>query len=151
MLDKVAQKGWIEKLGESLMQMIVVRVWKQGWQSTVAAVRLMELVRQECGQVLTAVIEWGGKARFYVQSAYYFLYKSLHYEMRHRLRMWKDAMKKKTLVFSGSLVKNSVAVKLLDLVEHGSSIAGAAWKLVEAGENEDILREVGLQLRLNRN
>ena len=37
-------------------------------------------------------------------------------------------MRKKTLVFSGSLVKNSVAVKLLDLVE-----------------NEDIVREVGMQ------
>ena len=62
--------------------------------------------------------------------------------MRHRLRIWKDSMRKKTLVFSGSLIKNSVAIKLLDLVEKGSSIAEAAWDLVEAGENEEIVREV---------
>ena len=149
-LAKVAQKGWVEKLGEGVMQMIVVRVWKQGWQATVAAGRLMELVRQECGQLLTVVIQWGKNARFSVQAAYYMLYKFIHCEMRYRLRDWKYKMKKKTLVFSGSLIKNSVAAKMLDVVERGGSLAAVAWDLVEAGENEDIVKEVGNQLRMNR-
>ena len=85
----------------------------------------MELVRQECGQLLTVVIQWGKNARFSVQAAYYMLYKFIHCEMRYRLRDWKYKMKKKTLVFSGSLIKNSVAVKMLDLVEKGSSIVEA--------------------------
>ena len=149
-LAKVEQQGWVENLGDRLMKMIVVRCWRQGWQATVAAARLMELVRRECGQLLIAITEWGHTARFYVQLAYCFLYRLLDYEMRYRLRVWKDKKKKKTLFFSGSLVKDSTAAKLLDLVEHGSSVAGAAWKLVESGENEDIVREVGMQLRLNR-
>ena len=77
LLDRVQQKGWLQRLEVWAMQSVVVRFWKQGWQATVAAARLMELVRQECGQLLTAIIEWGENARFYVQLAYYFLYKLL--------------------------------------------------------------------------
>ena len=48
------------------------------------------------------------------------------------------------------MIKYSVTAKMLDLVEHGSSLAAAAWDLVEAGENKDIVKEVGNQLRMNR-
>ena len=57
--------------------------------------------------------------------------------LRMRFYMWKDSKVRNALVVSGSLVECSVTAKYLELVErHGYSMAGAAWKLEEEGENE---------------
>ena len=60
----------------------------------------------------------------------------------------RDSKVRNALVVSVSLVECSVTAKYLELVErHGYSMAGAAWKLVEEGENESTVLEIGNQMR----
>ena len=42
--EKVTEKGWLCEMEERMMRKLVVRSWKQGWQDTVKAGKLMEMV-----------------------------------------------------------------------------------------------------------
>ena len=113
-----------------------------------AAARLMGLVREQCGAMVAVLDVWGRRARTVVQEAWYLIYKLQICILRMWFYMWKDSKVRKALVVSGSLVESSVAVKYIELIErHGYSLAGGAWKLVEDGENESAVLEIGEQLR----
>ena len=70
----VGSKG-LRKFERGVMQKLVVKFWKQGWQATVNAARLMELVRQECGAMGAVLDVWRRSARIAVQDAWYLMYK----------------------------------------------------------------------------
>ena len=68
--------------------------------------------------------------------------------LRMWLHMWKNSKVRKALVINGGLVEDLIAIKYLELVEsHGYSFAEAAWKLVEGGEDERTVLEVGRQIK----
>ena len=70
--------------------------------------------------------------------------------LRMWLFMWKESKVRKALVISGGLIVNLVgnAAKYLELVErHGYSLSAAAWKLVEEGEEQSIVLDIGQQMK----
>ena len=68
--------------------------------------------------------------------------------LRMWLHMWKNSKVRKALVINGGLIENSIVTKYLELVErHGYSFATAAWKLVEDGEDEKTVLEIGQQIK----
>ena len=73
----------------AVMQKVVVKFWKQGWQCTVAAERMMELVRQECGEVQIAIIAWRRSTLDALQNAYWLLDKLQFCLLRMRFQLWK--------------------------------------------------------------
>ena len=68
--EKVAEKGWLCGMELRMLRMLVVRFWKQGWQVTVRAMRLMGVVRERCGQMVVVIEQWRGRAGMVLQDAW---------------------------------------------------------------------------------
>ena len=133
-----------------MLRMLVVRFWKQGctWQRPVKAVRLMGLVRERCGAMVAAIEQWRWRAVGELQDAWYGLQVLQQCRIRMWLQMWKESKVRKALVVSGGLKANSIAARYIELVDrHGYSFSTAAWKLVEEGEDERIVLEIGQQVK----
>ena len=145
---KVAEKRWVCEMEERMLKKLVLRFWKQGWQATVKAAKLMGMVRERCGQIVTAIAEWRWRTAIALQD----VWEGIHMLEKCMLRMWfckwRDGKNRTALVISGGLIVNSVASKFLELVERqGYSMSAAAWKLVEEGEDQRAVLEIGEQMR----
>ena len=146
--EKVAERGWLGAMERRLMQSLVIKFWKQGWQVTVRAMRLMGVVRERCGQMVAVIEQWRWRAGMVLQDAWEGVQVLEQCVLRMWLHMWKNSKVRKALVINGGLVEDSIAIKYLELVEsHGYSFAKAAWKLVEDGEDEKTVLEIGQQIK----
>ena len=88
---------------ERMLKKLVLRFWKQGWQATVKAAKLMGMVRERCGQIVTVIAEWRWRTAIALQD----VWEGLHMLEKGMLRMWfckwRDGKNRKALVIQSRL------------------------------------------------
>ena len=146
--EKVAEKGWLCGMEQRMLQVLVVRFWKQGLERSVKAAKLVGLGRERCGAMVAAIEQWRWRAVGELQDVWYGVQGLQQCMLRMWLRMWKGSKVRKALAVSGGLKANSIAARYIELVDrHGYSFSAAAWKLVEEGEEKRIVLEMGQQIK----
>ena len=151
-LSKFAGRQGMIRFEKIAMQKLVVRLWKRGWQATVAAVKMADPIREKFGSLSLLIKRWRGEAAYELGLAYELFRKVHYYLLICRLQQWKNNMKRKALVMGGSIVGCSVTARMLDLVDNkGHSLGKAAFSLLEAGvADKQTLDEVVYQIRMHR-
>ena len=151
-LAKFAGRQGLIMFEKIAMQKLVVRLWRRGWQETVAVFKMVEPVRKKYGNLSMLIEQWRGGAAYELGLAYELFSKVLDYVILCRLQQWKGNMKTKAFLMGCSIVGNSVTARMLDLVENqGYPLGRAAFSLEEVGvADKKTLEEIVEQMRNHR-